>query len=144
MFGLMFNHVSLNSIRPQLIHKRKIWYIHTMYLTLLVQCSPCVGEAAFICKSDKPRLCCSWLQHSWIKIMSGASYGHLVSPSDIIVQILSLWTMTMPLLICPSAAYMRQWIGSALAQIMACRLLGAKMTAILSGGGGGGWVKPSI
>ena len=26
----------------------------------------------------------------------------------------------------PSAAYMRQWIGSALVQIMACRLFGAK------------------
>ena len=26
----------------------------------------------------------------------------------------------------PSAAYMRQWTGSALVQIMACRLLGAK------------------
>ena len=26
----------------------------------------------------------------------------------------------------PSVAYMRQWIGSALIQIMACRLLGAK------------------
>ena len=26
----------------------------------------------------------------------------------------------------PSAAYMRQWIGSALVQIMACRLNGAK------------------
>ena len=29
----------------------------------------------------------------------------------------------------PSAAYMRQWIGSALIQIMACRLLGAKPLA---------------
>ena len=29
-------------------------------------------------------------------------------------------------LISPSAAYMRQWIGSALVQIMACRLVGAK------------------
>ena len=28
--------------------------------------------------------------------------------------------------ISPSAAYMRQWIGSALVQIMACRLVGAK------------------
>ena len=26
----------------------------------------------------------------------------------------------------PSAAYMRQWTGSALVQVMACRLLGAK------------------
>ena len=26
----------------------------------------------------------------------------------------------------PSAAYMRQWIGSALVQIMACRLFGAQ------------------
>ena len=26
----------------------------------------------------------------------------------------------------PRAAYMRQWIGSALVQIMACRLFGAK------------------
>ena len=26
----------------------------------------------------------------------------------------------------PSAAYMRQWIGSALVQLMACRRLGAK------------------
>ena len=29
-------------------------------------------------------------------------------------------------LIPPTAAYMRQWIGSALVQIMACRLFGAK------------------
>ena len=27
----------------------------------------------------------------------------------------------------PSAAYMRQWIGSALVQIKACRLIGAKL-----------------
>ena len=26
----------------------------------------------------------------------------------------------------PSAAYMRQWFGSALVQVMACRLFGAK------------------
>ena len=30
------------------------------------------------------------------------------------------------LCISPSDAYMRQWIGTALAQIMACRLIGAK------------------
>ena len=27
----------------------------------------------------------------------------------------------------PSAAYMRQWIGSELVQMMACRLIGAKL-----------------
>ena len=27
----------------------------------------------------------------------------------------------------PSAAYMRQWVGSALIQIMACRQIGAKL-----------------
>ena len=34
----------------------------------------------------------------------------------------SLWFNSSP----PSAAYMRQWVGSALIQIMACRLFGAR------------------
>ena len=33
-----------------------------------------------------------------------------------------IWNNSSP----PSAAYMRQWIGSALVQIMACRLIGTK------------------
>ena len=36
------------------------------------------------------------------------------------------YTPPNPYLISPSAAYMRQWTGSSLVQLMACRLIGAK------------------
>ena len=55
-------------------------------------------------------LCNSWISSNWLsKILFKSPRG--------------LWVNSSP----PSAAYMCQWTGSALVQVMACRLFGAKL-----------------
>ena len=57
-------------------------------------------------------------------IMTSQLLYNLIAPSELISE--NWWKGKQGVLISPSATYMRQWPGSALVQVMTCRLFGAK------------------
>ena len=82
--------------------------------------------------SQKKKTNCFWNPFLYKQMfVIPCSYGSTFCPNLVVKFWFEFWWLLMPWILSLkssplSAAYMRQWIGSALVQIMACRLFGAQ------------------